>query len=269
MMSSAHRIIWPTLVGCVTLLIVGLVFPEAPVAAVYKWKDDNGKLHFTDQPSKIPPKYRKKHGKPIYKTIPQKGETSGSTRRSSVETAPIESEEPGEFSVVNSYGQRTSITVKDNTALFAVATWCHYSKRFVRFLNDPSVASKMRHLDLIFVFEDEWPYMKKQFDKSVGKNGVTQRRVDDQLRRYKDKARGKSIYKPEFTRDLPGKHFFATHAATKLARLFPKSVPSAYSSSQENFNQSISKWLRIQFKDQPSTRDFLRAEYSKYNKGEK
>jgi hypothetical protein len=111
--------------------------------------------------------------------------------------------------------------------------------------------------------------MKKQFDKSVGKNGVTQRRVDEQFRRYKDKARGKPVYKPDFVRDLPGKHFFATHSATKLARLFPKSVPSAYSPSQEDFDQSIMKWLRIQFQDQPSTRDFLRAEYTKYNKGEK
>jgi hypothetical protein len=248
------------------LLIVGLVFPKTSGAAVYKWKDDNGKLHFTDQPSKIPLKYRKKHGKPIYKSRPSQSQTPGSTQRSQVL---IPEEGPGEFSVVNSYGQRTSITVKDNTALFALATWCPYSKKFVRFLNDPSVSSKMRNLDLVFIFKDEWSYIEKWLNKSVGKNGFTQQQADEQLERYKEQAKGKVIYNSAFTRDLPGKHYFATPAATKLGSIFPKSIPSAYSSSQEDFEQSISKWLRIQFKGRKSTRDFLRAEYRKYNKGEK
>jgi hypothetical protein len=269
MMSPTHRFIWTTLIGSFTLLIIWLPIPQISFAAVYKWKDDNGKLHFTDQPSKIPPKYRKKHGKPVYKSLPPNNQTPGTTRNSPIGGVPIESEEPGEFSVVNSYGQRTSITVDDNSALFAVATWCHYSKKFIRFLNDPRVASKMRHLDLIFVFEDEWPYMKKQFDKSVGKNGVTQRQVDEHFRRYKDKAGGKPLYNPDFTRNLPGKHYFATPAATKLGKIFPKFVPSAYSPSKEIFERSIARWIRTQFNDQTSTRDFLIAEFGKYNNGEK
>jgi len=31
-------------------------------AKIYKWKDDNGKTHFTDSPSKIPPQYRNQTG---------------------------------------------------------------------------------------------------------------------------------------------------------------------------------------------------------------
>ena len=127
----------------------------------------------------------------------------------------------------------------------------------------------MQHLELIFIFKDEWTYIRKQLDKSVGKNGFTQKHADEQLQRYKEKAKGKIIFDPGFTKDLPGKHYLATHSATKLARLFPKSVPSAYSSSQENFDQSISKWLGIQFRGQTSTQDYLRTEYRKYNKGEK
>jgi hypothetical protein len=44
----------------VTGIIVALLwlFQASAVAAIYKWKDDQGKLHFTDDRSKIPLKYR-------------------------------------------------------------------------------------------------------------------------------------------------------------------------------------------------------------------
>ena len=42
----------------VVLVIVTLASPSH--SAVFKWKDENGKTHFTDSLSKIPPKYRKK-----------------------------------------------------------------------------------------------------------------------------------------------------------------------------------------------------------------
>ena len=257
------------LAGCATLLIIGLAFPQTSGAAVYKWKDDNGKLHFTDQASKIPLKYRKKHNKPIYKALPPRSQSPGTSRNSKTKTVSTEPAKPIKFSVVNSYGQRTVITVRGNTVLFAMATWCPYSKKFVRFLNDPSVSSKMQNLNLIFVFKDEWPHIKKQLDKSVGENGVTQKQVDAQLERYKEQAKGKVIYNPAFTRDLPGMHFFATPAATKLGQIFPNTIPTVYSPSQKNFDQSIMKWLWVQFKGEKTKRDFLRAEYKKYNKGEK
>ena len=44
--------------GC--LVIIFLSFPAE--AKIYKWTDDQGKVHFTDNPSKIPKKYREKEG---------------------------------------------------------------------------------------------------------------------------------------------------------------------------------------------------------------
>ena len=46
-------------VAGVTLALLWL-FQASAVAAIYKWKDDQGKLHFTDSKSKIPLKYREK-----------------------------------------------------------------------------------------------------------------------------------------------------------------------------------------------------------------
>ncbi|NIQ03510.1 MAG: DUF4124 domain-containing protein, partial [Nitrospinaceae bacterium] len=40
-----------------TLVVFGLLQASA-LAGIYKWKDDQGKLHFTDSKSKVPMKYR-------------------------------------------------------------------------------------------------------------------------------------------------------------------------------------------------------------------
>jgi uncharacterized protein DUF4124 len=50
------------------LLIIAL--PNRSDAKVYKWRDDKGKLHFTDSVNKIPPKYRKNIPVPNKKTKP-------------------------------------------------------------------------------------------------------------------------------------------------------------------------------------------------------
>jgi len=263
MISRAHRFTRLALVGCVTFFIIGLVFPQTSDAAIYKWRDDKGKLHFTDSPSKIPLKYQKKHGKPVYKSKPL------TTQSSPVGSATSEGNGSDKFYAFNSLGQRTPIIIKDNTAVFAVATWCPYSTKLVRFLNDPNISSKIKHLDLIFIFKDEWPHIKKQLDKSVGKGNFTQGQADEQLQHYKKMAKGKPVYEPDFLKNLPGKYYFATSAATKLKKIFPNNVPMVYSRSQKNFGHNIMKWLRLQFDGQKATRDYLRAEFKKYNEGKK
>jgi len=52
-----------------------ILFNAVAYAAVFKWKDDSGKTHFTDSPDKVPLKYRKKenidksfNGKPSAKS---------------------------------------------------------------------------------------------------------------------------------------------------------------------------------------------------------
>lgn len=247
----------------VLALTLGLVLPQGLEAAVYKWRDDKGKLHFTDHPSKIPLKYRKKHSKPVYGSPPPQ------TGLSSFGSTAGGSEEAGDFSAFDSFGRRVPITVTDDTVMFAMATWCPYSKKLVKFLNDPDVARKMQHLNLIFIFHDEWPYIRKWLDKSVRKGQLTQQQAERQFERFQEKADGKIVFDPNFLTDLPGKHYFATHAATKLKNIFPGSIPRVYSPSQENFGHGISKWLYLQFKGEVSTRDYLMAEFKKYNKGKK
>jgi len=40
--------------------LIFMLMDQGAYAAVYKWKDENGKIHFTDSPDKVPLKYRKK-----------------------------------------------------------------------------------------------------------------------------------------------------------------------------------------------------------------
>ena len=47
-------------VSCALGVLVFLVLASPSHSAIYKWKDKNGKTHFTDSLSKIPPEYRKK-----------------------------------------------------------------------------------------------------------------------------------------------------------------------------------------------------------------
>ena len=42
------------------LLLIFMLVDQGVYAAVYKWKDEKGKTHFTDSPDKVPLQYRKK-----------------------------------------------------------------------------------------------------------------------------------------------------------------------------------------------------------------
>lgn len=46
--------------SCALGVFVVFMLASPSQSAIYKWKDENGKTHFTDNLSKIPPKYRKK-----------------------------------------------------------------------------------------------------------------------------------------------------------------------------------------------------------------
>ncbi len=53
----------------VTVICLALAAPAS--AGLYKWKDENGKIHFTDDPSQIPLDYRNK--KDMKKMLSSKG----------------------------------------------------------------------------------------------------------------------------------------------------------------------------------------------------
>jgi clan AA aspartic protease (TIGR02281 family) len=72
---------------CASGALIVLILASPSHSAIYKWKDEKGKIHFTDNLSKIPPKYRKKGelktmkgapakpSKPVKLTLPQKKAT--------------------------------------------------------------------------------------------------------------------------------------------------------------------------------------------------
>jgi hypothetical protein len=173
------------------------------------------------------------------------------------------------FYAMDQTGRRRTLNIDNNTALFAVATWCHYSKKFINYLNDPLISARMTGLNFIFVFKDEWPTIKKNLGKSVAKGELTQAQADKRLNQLKQKADWGMVYDPSFMNDLPSEYYFATDRFKKLRSIYPKAIPQAYSTSKNNFDNSVSQWIRSQFKDDKETQNFLVAEYKKYNQGEK
>lgn len=70
--------------GCAALLasaaalLLSLSFPAPSLADIYRWEDEHGVIHFTDDLSAIPAKYRKK-AREIQKAPPGAGQPSVST----------------------------------------------------------------------------------------------------------------------------------------------------------------------------------------------
>ena len=49
------------IISFLSLFFVLTITHAAQAAAVYKWRDDSGKLHITDNPANVPEKYRETH----------------------------------------------------------------------------------------------------------------------------------------------------------------------------------------------------------------
>jgi clan AA aspartic protease (TIGR02281 family) len=56
--------------SCALGVLLVLMFASPTHSAIYKWKDENGKTHFTDSISKIPPQFRKKGELKTMKGVP-------------------------------------------------------------------------------------------------------------------------------------------------------------------------------------------------------
>ncbi len=265
MSHSEYRFSSILVMGSLMLLILGVAFPENLAAAIYKWKDENGKVHFTDNRSKIPLKYRKQ--KPHFAPTPASKKPKIPSARKDFQ--PEGSAQVEGISARDRRGKKTSITADSETAVFAVATWCSYSQRFINYLNDPNISGKMDGINLVFLFNDEWPHIKKNLDKSVKKGKLTPAQASEQLKYLKKKAKGKMVYDPSFMKGLPSEYYFAPDLDGDWKDIFPKAFPVAFSPSNDNFDHSIAQWIRSQFEDEEATQDFLVAEYLKYNKGEK
>ena len=66
------------LLSAAAVLVLSLAFVVPSLADIYRWEDESGVVHFTDDPSTIPAKYRGK-SRDILKTPPAAGKPSVST----------------------------------------------------------------------------------------------------------------------------------------------------------------------------------------------
>ena len=69
-MSNRYTLTKSILLFVVIWGLMGLLPSPVAQAKIYKWKDENGKLHFTDSLSKIPPQYRQGPGLETVKEAP-------------------------------------------------------------------------------------------------------------------------------------------------------------------------------------------------------
>ena len=66
------------LLPAAAILVLSLAFVVPSLADIYRWEDESGVIHFTDDPSTIPAKHRGK-SRDILKTPPEAGKPSLST----------------------------------------------------------------------------------------------------------------------------------------------------------------------------------------------
>lgn len=89
------------------LLLLGLSIPAPLLAEIYKWIDEQGVIHFTDDYTKIPEKYRKKKLKVIEETpLPPPAQqptisSSGEGPKTSAEQTKEERRERGDIRIDN------------------------------------------------------------------------------------------------------------------------------------------------------------------------
>ena len=74
----ALKAMYAALLPAAVILVLSLLFAPPASADIYRWEDESGVIHFTDDLSAIPAKYRGK-AREILKTPPEAGQPSLST----------------------------------------------------------------------------------------------------------------------------------------------------------------------------------------------
>ena len=105
----------------IILFFVGVIFLfpyiDGAEAAVYKWRDDNGKIHFTDDPNNVPEKFRqdKMKFRPLPKTSPKEEITKAKKKEDAKESIA-----PEEIKDKDSEKKSTGLTEAEKSAANAV-----------------------------------------------------------------------------------------------------------------------------------------------------
>lgn len=108
------------------VVVILLVAVGVCRAEVYKYTDGKGELHFVDDISKVPKKYRKQV---------ENGEPEGNV--SVMDAAPASRAPRGHVAQESSHQQNTYCGGA-NVEIF-ITSWCGYCKKMVRFLNEKGI----------------------------------------------------------------------------------------------------------------------------------
>jgi glutaredoxin len=101
-----------------------LLFAGTAQGEIYRYTDSKGALHFVDDISKVPGKYRK-----------QLGQTGSSGDISIVDAGPAPSRRKSEKPLT-----RKSISCGGNTVELFQTSWCGYCKKMERFLKEKGIS---------------------------------------------------------------------------------------------------------------------------------
>ncbi len=112
----------------IILVFVGVIFlfpfNNTTEAAVYKWRDENGKIHFTDDPNRVPEEFRKNKMKfrPLPKVIPKK-ETPESQKEKDEKEVPTPKEVTGDKDEAKPEEKSNEITEAEKSAAEAIVAF--------------------------------------------------------------------------------------------------------------------------------------------------
>lgn len=129
------------------VFIIGLLWFVDADAAIYKWKDENGKFHFTDDPGKVPeafrknpfiknPKVQKKILNPEDKKVSD--EEGATSKKEGVDEKTAEPEK-------KEIGKQEGLTEAQRSTAEAVVSFLHADiQRYEKFSSWPASRSKFR-----------------------------------------------------------------------------------------------------------------------------
>lgn len=113
-------------ISAVVVAVIVLVAVGVCRAEVYRYTDSKGELHFVDDISKVPKKYRK-----------QAGNTESQGNVSVMDATPTSASPQGRTAQEPPKQQITS-SGSPNVEVF-ITSWCGYCKKMVRFLNEKGI----------------------------------------------------------------------------------------------------------------------------------